>query len=727
MSKERENLRLPDGTVVGRYRLHQVQAAWGFYLTYFAEETATDRQVLLHELLPEELVTRAADGQVQAKDERAAENFAWARDRFLREGRGLAACAHPAVRTILEVLEANGTAYWVTPAEEGQSLKRWLENLGRAPTEAELRALLTPLLSALQQVHGAGLLHLNLKLETIQMAPDEKPVLVHFAGARQAIARHSHAAGAATTGYSPIEQYDPDKAEGPWTDIYSLGAVLYRLIYGRVPPEATQRVQSDPYQRLAGRVSGQYSGGFLRAIDAALAPSATARPQSIEGWRKMLGIPGEQSAAPPPRRPPRLAVACAAGIALLLAAGAWQIFRPKPIPPIDDRNKDKIAAGDGQDQKAEEEKKLAEEAKKAEAERAAAEAKAAEAAEAEKKANESAEQTATTAKAAEEQAEREKAAAQQATEKAGETSDAAKKKAAAEAAEKAKEAQDVAGKAATNEAAAEVAARQAGLERATAERIAAEKTVAEKAIEARLADDVAGDKAAQAKAARDQAAADKALAEKSAAEKAAQKAKEDQAAAEKKVAEKTAAEKAAGEALVAAGAAQKTAEAKARQQKAPEDKAATEKAAAAEKAAQEIAAQKAAEEKAAAEKETNRSAQNQSTPAQAPSTGPGGQVGSGLAGVWETVEKDSSGKPVKKLIIYSDTTYDLISGGTTDSGYIKAKLGVIQLQSVTTQTSTNSTFKYKSMRLIETDGALGKFQWDRVTPNPPERVKKNGP
>ena len=139
MSEERESLGLPPGTTVGRYRLRQVHAEWGFYLAYLAEETGTGRLVLVHELLPEELVQRAADGTVSGRTERAQESLAWARERFLAEGRALAACPHPAIQKIVDVFEANGTAYWVTPAEEGRSFKQWLQDLGHAPTEAELR------------------------------------------------------------------------------------------------------------------------------------------------------------------------------------------------------------------------------------------------------------------------------------------------------------------------------------------------------------------------------------------------------------------------------------------------------------------------------------------------------------------------------------------------------------------------------------------------------------
>ena len=80
--------------------------------------------------------------------------------------------------------------------------------------------------------------------------------------------------------------------------------MLHRAVTGKAPPEAPQRIGSDPYQKLAGRLPGAYSASFLSAIDAALAPDATARPQNVEGWSKMLGISGEKKAPPPAQRSP---------------------------------------------------------------------------------------------------------------------------------------------------------------------------------------------------------------------------------------------------------------------------------------------------------------------------------------------------------------------------------------------------------------------------------------
>src|SRR5208283_5191849 len=96
---------------------------------------------------------------VAAKTKGDEESLEWARGRFVNEGRALAACEHPNVVHVYEIIEANGTAYMVTKYEEGCSLEKWLLDLGRAPDESELNKILMPLLSGLEKVHAAGFLH----------------------------------------------------------------------------------------------------------------------------------------------------------------------------------------------------------------------------------------------------------------------------------------------------------------------------------------------------------------------------------------------------------------------------------------------------------------------------------------------------------------------------------------------------------------------------------------
>jgi hypothetical protein len=630
----------------------------------------------------------------------------------------------------------------------------------------ELRKLLGPLLSALEKAHGAGLHHLNLKLDAIQMTPEGIPVLARFASSRQAIARHSHEAVAVTTGYSPIEQYDGDKAEGPWTDVYSLGAVAYRAMTGEVPPEAISRVGGDPYRRVATRCAGQYGAPFLAAIDAALAVDPAVRPQNTADWRELLGI--SEAGKSPRWQTPLLLAAATAAVLLLLGAGAWSIFRPKPHPPIEKPEKKNVAdetSKKGEDRKLAEEKKrkededvkkaeeerkieerrLAEAKKKAEEERKEAEKEAQKKAAAEKEAEANAAGKEDEAAEAAKRAEAEKAAADQAAKKVEESKSPARKgpaeKGAADASRKAKEAAEAADKAAAEQAAANVAAKQAGVDRAAAERVAAEKLVTQKGVEQQLAEVALGRKAAEVKAATDPDAAEKAAGAKAAAESVAQKAGQEKAVAQKTAEEKAAAEREAANKLAEATAAQKALAAKANpekpaeerpeKEKTPAEKAAEEKSAAQKAAAEKAAAdKKAAEDKAAAEKAAQLAMQQkpkenpslgQGTPPPSPPSGSAGQVGSQLGGIWETTEKDASGRPLKRLIIYPDTHYELTTSEGRNTGIIRAKLGIISMEPATGGEPLVTNFVYKSMKAIETTGALGKSEWLRVSADTPER------
>ena len=119
-----------------------------------------------------------------------------------------------------------------------------------------------------------------------------QPCLIDFGSARQAIAERSQVMSAIVkTGYSPPEQYTTSgKAQGAWSDIYALGATLYRALTGNPPPEATERQIDDELKPIAQAVpsSANYRSSFLAGIDAALRLKVGERPQSVAAWQETL-------------------------------------------------------------------------------------------------------------------------------------------------------------------------------------------------------------------------------------------------------------------------------------------------------------------------------------------------------------------------------------------------------------------------------------------------------
>jgi peptidoglycan hydrolase-like protein with peptidoglycan-binding domain len=353
---------LSAGRMIGRYEVVSVLGQGGFGITYRARDSQLGREVAIKEYLPLALAVRQDGTTVLPRSTGAAEDFTWGRERFVAEGRTLASLQDaPAIVRVFDFLEANGTAYIVMQLLHGETLEGRLKRTGPL-TAADIDRILWPLLDGLEQVHNAGFLHRDIKPANILLDDAGNPTLIDFGASRAAIAGRSTALTAIfTPGYAAAEQMTSAK-QGPWTDIYGLSATLYHAITGQTPPSAFDRMLDDAYEPLGKKMPAGFALGLLAGIDAGLAVRASDRPQSIAGWRPILGqfaaLAGDATVvlvrpaeAPPPavvasveekvttppgKRGISLWIAAAAAVIVVLAGGYYALVGDKrvPSPPV---------------------------------------------------------------------------------------------------------------------------------------------------------------------------------------------------------------------------------------------------------------------------------------------------------------------------------------------------------------------------------------------------------
>ena len=299
---------LPAGLTLNEYTLERVLGGGGFGITYLARDANLQLPVAIKEYFPSDLALRGGSHLVQVRGdvEGAQASFDWGLERFLDEARALASFRHPNIVRVLRYFRAHATAYIVMEYEQGESLKRWVPD--HAPLSREkVLSLLAPLLDGLQAVHAMGFLHRDIKPDNICVRADGSPVLLDFGSARRVAGDHDLTL-IVSPGFAAFEQYHSDGRQGPWTDLYSLGAVLYWMTTGRKPAEAAARVERDdmlPARSLAD--PAVFGPDLLEAIDWALHPDPAQRPQGVAEFRAALFGKPRPAAAPdagPPSVPP---------------------------------------------------------------------------------------------------------------------------------------------------------------------------------------------------------------------------------------------------------------------------------------------------------------------------------------------------------------------------------------------------------------------------------------
>ena len=293
MNRPYSNKALPAGTVLREWRIEEVLGVGGFGIVYRAKGIYFNELVAIKEYFPTSISERDPEDTVVPIDSEAEEVHALGLKKFVEEAKLLwnlsTPTRHPNIVSVRSLFEIHGTAYMVMDFEDGISLSRMIKQ-GRRFNERSLWNILSPISQGLDRAHRVGVLHRDIKPPNILINEDNRPVLIDFGSARFDTAEAtSTKVTFHTPPYAAIEQYVRTYPQGPWTDIYALGVVMYECVTGEKPPEVLERLHAGLGQPLAeGRWPG-YSKRFLSSVDAAMIVKPDERPQSISDWLPMFG------------------------------------------------------------------------------------------------------------------------------------------------------------------------------------------------------------------------------------------------------------------------------------------------------------------------------------------------------------------------------------------------------------------------------------------------------
>jgi serine/threonine protein kinase len=295
---------LLSGTRLGEFELVRLLGVGGFGMVYQAYDHSLHRSVAIKEYMPTALAGRTGGIAVGIRSSLDGASYQAGLQSFVAEARLLAQFDHPSLVKVFRFWEANNTAYMVMPLYSGMTLKQARRQMRLPPPEDWLRQVLWSVLQALQLLHDSHTVHRDVSPENIFLQDSGPPVLLDLGAARRAIGdlglKHT---AVLKVNYAPIEQYADvrDMAQGPWSDLYALAAVVHGCVANALPLPATFRVLCDrmpSMQAVAQAVPGAaYSSVFVAAIDQSLAIRPEDRPQSVQAWVNALGLQPPQDMA----------------------------------------------------------------------------------------------------------------------------------------------------------------------------------------------------------------------------------------------------------------------------------------------------------------------------------------------------------------------------------------------------------------------------------------------
>ena len=314
---------LPQGTLLheGAYRIDSYLASGGFGNTYIATNMAFGERVAIKEFFLRGQSERTQNMNSIRVTQGQELFFKEQQTKFKKEAQRIRQLRNPHIVRVHDLFDANGTTYYVMDFIEGESVAARIKAKSAPLSEDETIYILSQVLDALNDVHAAGLYHLDIKPDNILIDKNGNAFIIDFGASKQqsvnndGVSRTS--AFACTPEYAPLELTTGNVSNiGPWSDIYSVGATAYMMLTNHVPPKSDELlVDMDSAFQFTANVSAK----MRKFIQKCMEINYRQRPQSAEEALALLDSQVVASQKPEPFKQPR-------------NADSTQILTSSPLP-----------------------------------------------------------------------------------------------------------------------------------------------------------------------------------------------------------------------------------------------------------------------------------------------------------------------------------------------------------------------------------------------------------
>lgn len=280
---------LNDGTLLqgGTYRIVRFIKSGGFGCTYEAVHQLLNKRVAIKEFFVKDFCNREETGRITVGTLSKVTLVERLKQKFISEASSLSALDHEGIVNVSNLFLENDTAYYVMDYIDGCSLDIYVHQNGPLPEDVALDYV-GQACEALKYVHEKNILHLDIKPGNLMVDKDGKVKLIDFGTSKQydeCDGENTSTLLGNTPGYAPPEQSNSKVTSfTPATDVYSLGATLYKLLTGITPPTSSERSSGEEMDPLPGNISQT----TVEAIMKAMLLNKKERLQSVEEFQTLL-------------------------------------------------------------------------------------------------------------------------------------------------------------------------------------------------------------------------------------------------------------------------------------------------------------------------------------------------------------------------------------------------------------------------------------------------------